>query len=260
VNDPYSVLGISPDASEEDVKSAYRKLAMKYHPDRNPGDKEAEERFKDISAANDAIKNGTTNEGISFDFGKTGFMNIDDLLAAFHAKAMNRNRNVEVRCEISLEDAFNGTNLSFSVKDPSGKVNDISVHVPPGIESGQKIRVSKAGDSSIPSLPPGDLFVAVFVRNHPVYERNGRNLFMTIDMDIMDFLLCDEINVALIDGSCVKVAVPENFKTNEKIGISGKGMPVVNHPSIVGDMYLTLNLGYKKLSDEQREIVRKALV
>ena len=257
MNNPYAVLGLTPDASEEEVKNAYRKLAMQYHPDRNPGDKVAEEKFKEINAANDAIKTGKF-ESSSFNF--AGFGNPDDLndiFRAFHAQMRKKNADMEVSAQISLEQAFTGTDMNFTVTDRNGVVKEISMHIPAGVDNGTMIRVPQGGDRTYSSLAPGDLYVRIHVAKHPIFERRGAHLYRSVEFDIMNFLLTDEIVVRTIDGNDVRIRIPDGFDTNSQINLNNCGMPQTNMVARRGNMYVSVRLVKRKLTDEQKDVIRR---
>jgi curved DNA-binding protein len=256
VIDPYAVLGLTSEASEEDVKNAYRKLAMKYHPDKNPGDKASEEKFKEINVANDAIKSGKYDEQPTFSgFGRTGFSNLDDIIAAFNAKQRQKNRDIEVLCKIDLDRAFNGGEANFTIKDGDGNIKDVKFNIPAGVDTNSIIRIPQAGDRTFASLIPGDLFVRIFVDKNPTFDRHGPHLIRTIEMNILDFLVTDEIVVQAIDGQDVKVSIPEGFNLNSQVRISGHGMPILNS-NRRGDLFISISLLTQKLNEEAKEKIR----
>jgi curved DNA-binding protein len=246
------VLGLTPDASDEEVKTAYRKLAMKYHPDKNPGDKISEEKFKEINAANDAIKSGKYEEPMPFGF---HFSNLDDIIAAFNAKQRKKNRDIEVLCKIDLDRAFNGGEANFTIQDGDGNIKDVKFNIPAGVDTNSVIIIPQAGDRTFSSLVPGDLLVRVYVEEHPTFERNGPHLIRNIDMNILDFLVAEEIIVQAIDGQDVKVSIPDGFNLSNQIRIAGHGMPVINTIKR-GDLFVSINLVTQKLNDETKEKIR----
>lgn len=253
MTDPYAVLGLTPEASDEEVKNAYRKLAMKYHPDKNPGDKVSEEKFKEINAANDAIKSGKYEEPMPFGF--RGFSNLDDIIAAFNAKQRQKNRDIEVLCKIDLDRAFNGGEANFTIQDSDGNVKDVKFNIPAGVDTNSVIRIPQAGDRTFASLVPGDLFVRIFVEKNATFDRHGPHLIRNLDMNILDFLVAEEIIVQTIDGQDVKVSVPEGFNLSNQIRIIGHGMPILNSTKR-GDLFISINLLTQKLNDEAKEKIR----
>ncbi len=264
MKDPYQILGLSFGANDEDVKRAYRKLAMQYHPDRNPGDKDAEEHFKEINAAHDAIKNGwrpgthdpfhhfrAAGGTADFGFGFSG--NLNDLLSALHAQHARRNRDIEVQAQITLEEAFSGTELNFTARNDT-KTLIINVKVPPGVDTGSRIRVPQAGDDAYPSMTPGDLFVVIHVTPHSRLVRRGKNLLTTASIDLFDMLLGTSIKVISIDGKEIQVTVPPDSRPGQHLRLPGLGMPVANETTR-GDMLIGFDVVYPVLSDEQRALL-----
>ena len=244
---PYEVLGISPQASEEEVKSAYRKLAMQYHPDKNPGDKKAEEKFKEINAANEAIK--------SKDNFTTSFANLDDIINAFHVRMRQKNRDIEVSCRISLKNAFEGTEINFGIRDSDGNTKDIRVACPPGVDTGTKLRIPQAGDKTFPSLTPGDLYVTIVVEKRDDFERHAQHIIKTVTLDALDFLMNNQFSVETIDGTVIMVDIPDNFQTKDQICIQGYGMPIMSSNKR-GNMFIRLNLKRTTLNENQKESLR----
>jgi DnaJ-class molecular chaperone len=162
VNDPYQVLGLARGADEAEVAAAYKKLAMQHHPDRNAGDAAAEARFKDINAARDAIKQGTTDPPNPFHpgggapgspfwnvAGGQSFGNLDDILSALHAQQHQRNRDINVECTLSLEDVFRGTDVAVALRGPQ-ETRNITVNIPAGVDHGNRVRVPQAGEHIFP--------------------------------------------------------------------------------------------------------------
>jgi len=254
--DPYSILGVERGASDEDVQKAYKKLAMQFHPDRNPNDKSAENRFKEINAARDAIKNAQQNQqpdhGFTWNF-HNGF-NMEDIFAAMHAHQHRRNRDINVECQISLEQAFYGTDLTVNIQNDID-VRTVSVKIPAGIENGMRIRVPQAGENSFPAMSPGDLFVIVHVRQHDKFQRRGKDLHIQIEINLFDVLLGGTTNVVGIDGSILELNVPKNFSPDTQLRLTGQGMPM---NSVRGDLLVSIRVGYPILNDEQREMIKKA--
>jgi len=269
VSDPYSILGLSRGASEKEVNDAYKKLAMQYHPDRNPGDKNAEEKFKQINAARDRIKNGDTQEHINqqnpfnaggwhFNFTNFGgaFHNIDEMMAAMHAQQHRRNRDINVECRISLEDAFRGTEITVNLQQ-NNETRHISVKIPAGIENGNRIKVAQAGEQTFPSMSPGDLYVLVHVQPHSVFQRQGNNLIRTYSLDVFDLIIGGTSQVQGIDGSVLELKIPPNFNPDNQLRLVGQGMPTTSSANR-GDLLVSLRPIFSELSDGQRDLIRQA--
>ena len=183
--DYYATLGVPKDASPDDIKKAYRKLAMKLHPDRNPGNKEAEAKFKDINEANDILSDDQKRAaydnpqpqmhgfnpfggGSPFEFHfSTGGGNPHDIFNNIFRDIhrgqgfQQRNRDINLALQISLEEAFNGKEQDIQYNVGNSPVNNLKIRIPPGIEEGTKLRFGGQGDKSIPNVPPGDLYITI---------------------------------------------------------------------------------------------------
>jgi DnaJ-class molecular chaperone len=267
MNDPYTTLGISRGATDDEINKAYKKLAMQYHPDRNPGDKISEEKFKEINAARDAIKNdaniphhmgGNPNDVFwQFNFGAgQGFDNLNDILAAMQAQQQRRNRDVNVEYQITLEEAFHGKEILVNIKNDDN-VNTIAVKIPAGVDNGNRIRVPQAGDHTFKSMTPGDLYVTIQVYPHSRFKRQGKNLFLQIDYDVFDILLGNSQSVEGLDGQQLEVKVPKEFKSDMQLRVSGQGICLANSPQR-GDLIISVRVFYPELSESQKAMIEAA--
>jgi|ERR1044072_1569610 DnaJ-class molecular chaperone len=257
--DPYAVLGIPHGATEEEAKAAYRHLAKTCHPDLHPNDPQAEHKFKEISAAYDAIRNpqpdpfhhvhSTQFRFNDFPFGNSPF---DELFANLHGYTRQQ-RNVDLHHEVrlTLEEAYQGREIEITL--PTGRA--LKVHVPAGIEDGVSLRVAQAGDHSNKALRPGDLFILIRIQPHKTLLRAGRNLTAIVPVTAFDVLLGKEIEVIGIDGRALRVAIPTNFDTSRKMRLAGQGMPDMSGR---GDLLIELFVTFPSLTDEQRRLVQQA--
>lgn len=258
MRDPYEILGLQRGASDADCKTAYRKLAMQYHPDRNPGDKAAEEKFKEISGAYDAITKptpqqpnyNTQNNGNPF---HAGPFNMDDIFKAFHAQQRQQNRDTNAIIEITLEDAFHGKDLNVSLT-VGRDVRDINVRVPPGVDNGSRIRVPGAGDRSFPTLPPGDLYINIQVASHQVFFRRGKDVAMTIEIDAFDVMLGTKVGVVALDGKRLDVTIPANFQPKNQLRLAKQGMPILGTAER-GDLIVDVQVRFPVLTQSQLDVI-----
>ena len=283
MQDHYSMLGVSESASDDEIKSAFRKLAMKYHPDRNPGDAAAEEQFKKINEAYsilsdrqkraeyDNIKRygGTEQFGhggaqhFHFNFDHMG--NIDDIIHQFFSQngfahpfgqQARRNRDLQFGVEITLEDAYTGKDLPIAFKANGQDVN-VVVRIPPGIEHGTRMRFQGYGDKTIPNMPPGDLYVTINIYNHPRFRREGPHLHCILHLDVLDAVIGTTVELDCIDNSKVSVTIPVGTQHGTALRVKQKGMPIRQNPSQRGDLIINVHLTVPRdLSVEQIDILK----
>jgi DnaJ-class molecular chaperone len=237
MTDPYSVLGVAHDASEDDIKTAYRKLAMKHHPDKNPGDADAENRFKEINAAYDSLKNGQKPQQQTFDFSfGFGGHSMEEILRGFTQQHVHRNRSYNTFCSISFADAFNGCEVSLDIV---GK--EIKIKIPAGVDNGTRIRVAGAGENVHTDIPPGDLYVTMEVQPDPRFGRDGKHLFMETEIDAFEAILGFKARVETIDNDAVEFDLPAGLQHGHKHRIAGKGMPIIG-TSDRGDLFVIVKV------------------
>jgi DnaJ-class molecular chaperone len=237
--DYYATLGLQRNASDAEIKKAYRSLAMKHHPDRG-GD---EKRFKDISQAYDFLSNpekkqiidlggdpnaqsgggGFNHNPFEFHF-NTG--NFGDMFGnfGFGRQPQRRNRSLSITVEITLEDVLNGKDFTAEVSIP-GKNKMITIQIPPGIEHGQQIRYEGMGDDSIPGLRAGDLLVNVIVREHHRYKREGTSLVIDQEVNVWDALLGASIEIQTLDHKTLSINLPPGTQPDTVMSCKGEGLP-----------------------------------
>lgn len=286
--DYYAVLGVPKDAPHADVTKAYRKLARKYHPDANPGDAAAEERFKEISTAYDVV--GDEEKRARYDearrmgpiggaFGGArggagganfGFEGVDlgDLLGSvfgggagggiFGDQAGGRQtrmrrpgRDQEARLTITFDEAMRGTTASLEVSDGSAK-RTVKARIPAGVESGQRIRLRGKGG---PGDPPGDLFVVVTVGTDPIYGRRGSKLTLELPVTIAEAALGAEVRVPTYSGESVVVRIPAGTQHGRTLRVRGAGVPKADGSGDdAGDLLVIVQVVVpKKLTKKQTE-------
>jgi curved DNA-binding protein len=312
--DYYEVLGVKKTATEEEIKKAYRKLAMKHHPDRNPGNKQAEERFKEINEAYAVLSDKTKRQQYD-QFGPSGFsqrfsqedifrgFDISDLFkdlgfstndvfsrifggggrgakvhygsfgdlfgrrggqaydfgdmfsgGAYQAEGPMGEKGQDIHSELNLtfqEAVFGGEKkVRFS---KGGKVEEVTVKIPPGIENGKKLRLAGKGMDGIGGRPPGDLYLKVNVAEHPLFKREGSDITVDKEIKISEALLGTTIEVPTLDGS-KNIKVPPGTQTNSRIRLKGFGLPRLQGGG-KGDEYVRILIRYPKtLNDRQRKL------
>lgn len=253
--DYYEVLGVSKSASDDEIKKAYRKLAVKYHPDKNPGDKEAEAKFKEINEAHDVLSDkqkrarydqfghagvggaggdpfagggnpfgggfNYNGQAFNFDFGG-GF---DDILGSIFgfgggARRPRRGANYQTTVTLTFEEAIFGTTKTINTE---GK--DLKVKIPAGIDDGMSIRLrGKGGPAPEGGTERGDLYVRVRVKSHKHLTREGAIILSEEKISMVDAALGCEIEVETVDGK-ITMKVPAGTQSGTPFKLSGHGVP-----------------------------------
>ena len=288
--DYYEILGVGKNASDDEIKKAYRKLAVKYHPDKNPGDKEAEAKFKEINEAHDVLSdkqkrarydqfghagvggaggnpfgggaggnpfggfdfNGQT---FNFDFGGGGAF--DDILGSIFglgggARRPRRGADYQTSVTLTFEEAIFGTTKKVSVQ---GK--DLKIKIPAGIDDGMSIRLrGKGGPAPEGGTEPGDLYVRVRVKSHKHLTREGAIILSEEKIDMVDAALGCEIDVETVDG-VVTMKVPAGTQSGTPFKLSGHGVPFRGDGDRGPHIVTILVETPKNLSRKQKELLEQ---
>ncbi|MGH2812814.1 MAG: DnaJ C-terminal domain-containing protein [Actinomycetota bacterium] len=288
--DYYAVLGVSPSASDSDIKKAYRKLAQKHHPDSNRADPQAEERFKQISEAYDVLKDAKKREqydrlremlraGYSpFGSGGPRVQNIrvedlgdfqdlftrsgdfQDVFSRFFDLGDRvRTRggaDLETEVKLSFEEALQGTTVTLKVVDPfTGESRNVRARIPAGVKDGGRIRLAGKGSAGPQGGLPGDLFVRVSVAPHRLFGRKDGNLTLNLPVTFSEAALGAEVDVPTLNGRTVRLKIPPGTPSGKIFRIRGKGASV-NGTS--PDLLVTVEVAVPtKLSKEGKELLRK---
>jgi curved DNA-binding protein len=288
VSDPFVILGVPRDATDDVIKVAYRKLARQYHPDLirdRPEDerKVAEEKLKEINGAYEVLKDPTKraraaniNAGgqarYDFEFGNTGpgagfrfeeggdvFHNFNDLFRQhFREPPRRANNHIAAQAILTLEEAFSGKEIDIEIASPEGK-RTIQVKVPAGVDDGSRLRIVGEGDKTIKEMPPGDLYVTIRIREHAIFQRVAQNLVLQQTLTVWDALLGHKIDIVTIDGRTIRVDLPAGTQDNDRLRIAGHGMPLLAAGHLRGDLVLVVKVVIpNNLSEAQKDLVRQA--
>jgi molecular chaperone DnaJ len=344
--DYYEVLGVAKTATEPEIKSAYRKLALKHHPDRNPGDKQAEDLFKEAAEAY-AVLADTDKRHMYDRFGHAGlggaatggfdpnvFTGFEDILGGLgdifglgdvfggggRRRGPQRGSDLRYDLEISFEESAKGAEMALQIPRQeqcekcrgngaaegskpttcpqcqgrgqlryqqgfftvartctqcrgtgtviakpcttcrgAGRVQKdrkLTVRIPPGIASGQRLRLTGEGEAGPAGGPSGDLYVVVHVQEHAFFHRDGNDLFCEVPVSYPTLAIGGEIMVPTLDGT-EALTVPEGTQTGTTFRIRGKGMPDVSGRGS-GDLQVTVKVAVpKKLSKDQRKLIEQ---
>ena len=272
MSDPYSILGVEKTASDEQIKTAFRKLAMEYHPDRNPDNPQAVEQFQKISAAYETLKDPAKRAAFdhpqndfhfrsgnpfdfNFGFGQGGPINMDDLFRNFmNQQSRPQNRSFNIQCQIDQLNAFTGCEVQFNMNG-----QELRVKIPRGVDNGSRIRVPGAGENIHQDVPPGDIFVLIRVVEHPIFKRDNRNIHTKYTLDTIDAILGTKITVYTIDEQQIEIDIPAKTQQHQQLVLPKCGMPMVDgDDDSRGDHIVTIELRTPTdLSIEQINLLHK---
>lgn len=308
--DYYKILGLDKSAGAEEIKKAYRKLALKYHPDRNPNNKAAEEKFKQVSEAyavlsdsekrqqydqfgsaeqfrqrysqEDIFRNFDLNDilrGFGFSFGDAGgrgrvytgggrrrtFRQADgdpfaDLFgrggAPYGGPVPQAGQDLEYNLSITLEESVFGAEKKLSLQKED-RTEEISFRIPPGIANGKKLRLSGKGGAGSGGGPPGDLYMNIQILPHPVFARDGNDLYIEKSVRFSQAALGTVLDVPTLDGGTKRIKIPPGTQNQTKIRMKGYGAPGLKGAA-KGDQYVKISIEVpKKLTERQARLIRQ---
>lgn len=232
--DYYSILGVSKTATQEEIKKAYRKLAMKHHPDRG-GDAEMSAKINEAySVLGDPAKRQQyDNPQPEFNFRTSGFGNGDpfeDIFAqAFgfggRRRQQAKNRDVQLTYTVELKDCFTGRGVSLSYQLPSGRTEHIDVKIPAGVKNGDVVHIDGYGDDSYPQLARGRLILKIRVKNSKNWQLDGIDLYTVEKINIFDLIIGTEISIDTPEGKTINLKVPNGSQSGTSFSITGHGLP-----------------------------------
>lgn len=276
--DYYKVLGVAANATEEQIKKAYRSLARKNHPDLNPGDKEAHKKFQQINEANEVLSDAVKRKKYD-QYGKDwsqsdkmeqernasyqrkyAFSDDDDDFSGFFEslfgnqrtskQTKRKGRDFNAKLTLTLEEAAQTHQQTFSVE---GK--NLRITIPAGIENGQQIRLKGHGTPGTGGALPGDLLITIDITPHLRFLRKGNDLYATASIDLYTAILGGQTTIPTLHGK-VKLKIPAETQEGAKIRLKGKGMPLYKQEGMMGDLYITIEVKLPTgLSDKEKELL-----
>ena len=281
--DYYKILGIEKTATAKDIKTAYRKLARKLHPDLNPNDKDAKNKFQQINEANEVLSDPAKRKKYdeygndwqhAADFEKqkqyqqqsqqqrySGSQTEDDFSDFFSSmfsgsggggrsrQAKYRGEDYNAELHLELIEAFKTHKQTITV---NGK--KLRISIPAGIENGQTIKIPGYGGAGVNGGPNGDLYISFSISNHKTIKRLGNNLYTTVEIDLYTAVLGGEITIDTLNGQ-VKLKVKPETQNGSKVNLKGKGFPVYKKEDQSGDFQITYSVKIPtNLTDKQKEL------
>lgn len=277
--DYYKVLGVNKNASQDDIKKAYRKLARKMHPDLNPNDKEAHRKFQEINEANEVLSDpekrkkydqygenwqhaeqfeqAKRNQQYQYSGGEGGYSGFEGFSGAdFEAGGFSDffeslfGRGAGRR---TSQASFKGQDYNAELELPLSQAylthqqtitvngKNIRITIPAGIENGQKIRLKGYGGEGVNGGPNGDLYITFVIVNNTPFKRDGNDLHLTQNIDLYRAVLGGEIIINTMDGA-VKLKVKPETQNGSQTRLKGKGFPVYKKEGQFGDLFVTYNV------------------
>lgn len=287
MEDYYKVLGVDKNATTEEIKKVYRKLAMQYHPDRNPGNKEAEAKFKKISEAyavlSDAEKKrqydmfGANNfqqryskddifrnadfGSVFDDLGLGGFESVFGKMFGFGQRGpgpqgMAKGQDLEYAIQVDFEEAYRGAERSIDIALGDGERRSFKIRIPAGVKDGGKLRVAgKGGKPSRPGGVYGDLYIKIQMHPHPTFKRVANDIEVKAPVNLSDLLLGGTYDVETPEGPR-KIKIPAGVQIGTKIRLRGLGFPVPGKSGERGDQFAIVDV---KIPDKLTRAQKKLL-
>tara|TARA_B110000971_G_scaffold39036_1_gene37943 strand:- start:704 stop:1534 length:831 start_codon:yes stop_codon:yes gene_type:complete len=258
--DYYTLLGVTRNASQDEIKKAYRKLAMVNHPDRG-GDNN---KFAEINAAYDTLGDPTKRQQYDtpqpqFNHNAHNFRGgqqhpfHDVFSQAFgfggQQSRQPRNRDVTIEYRLTFEELFTGKAVNIQYKLPSGRIEILDAAIPPGVKQNDSVRFRGMGDDSFPQVPRGYLVLNIKVQPHPKWTRDNDNILTTESISIFDLMLGTSIEISTPANRHFSLTIPKGTKPGTVFSISGQGVPNVNTRR-PGNAHIKVEADIPKIKDE----------
>jgi DnaJ-class molecular chaperone len=275
----YETLGVSKDASPDEIKRAFRKLASQHHPDKGGDTK----KFQEIQAAYDTLSspekkaaydNPMSNMGEGFHqyggmppgfedvinqmFGGGGFNPFNNSFGFRQQPQQVKNRTLNIQTTITLEEAFYGKELVASVTLPNGKDQILEIKIPAGIQDGVTLRLGGMGDDSVPNVPRGDIHLTVNVQPHKLFQRSGDDLHCKLNLNCIDAMVGKTLEILTLDNKLLELVIKPGTQHGQVLAAAGYGMPKMSDTRYRGRMLINVNIFIPSdLTDAQKQILKE---
>ena len=256
--DYYSILGVAKNASDQDIRKAYKKMSMQHHPDRGGN----EEQFKKINEAYQTLSNAqkraaydnpqpqynfnTSNMGGGFEdmfshaFGQHGF----------RRQPPRRNKDIQLQYTIDISESFTGKNTTIQYHLPSGKFEMVDVRIPPGMRPGEVVRIPGYGDDSISGIQRGNLLLRINLTMRPGWDIDNFDLIHSLEVSVLDLMIGCEVPVESPEGKTINLKIPKGTQPGTTFSVSGYGLP--NHKTGKrGSIFVKIKGKVPRINDEQ---------
>lgn len=280
--DYYKILGVEKSATQDDIKKAFRKLAKQYHPDKNPGDKASEEKFKEVSEANEVLSDPEKRKkydqlGSNWKHYQNAGTDGNDWFRNYQRSSQTGGSHFSGNFDdmfgnvggfSDFFESFFGGAGSYTGKSHSRKGSDfeaalkisleeahhgaekeflvdgrkIKIKLQPGIEHGKKLRLKNQGAEGVNGGEKGDLYLTVQIEKHPKYDRKGNDLYYNLDVDLYTALLGGKQPLKTLDGKTIMVNIPAETDSGTTLRVKDFGMPYTNSANTKGDLFVTINV------------------
>lgn len=277
--DHYQILGVDRNASQDDIKRAYRGLASKHHPDKG-GDTV---KFQEIQTAYATLSDPQKKE--EYDNprpqfhgggGGGGFpQGFEDVFSQMFGGGGSpfgdmfgqrrqqpvRNRVLNLQTDISLEEAFQGKELIANIQLPSGRNQTLEVKIPAGVSDGTVLRLSGMGDDSVTNSPRGDIHLSIHVRPHHIYQRQGDDLIREFSVNCLDAILGKVMQFDTIDNRTLEINIQPGTQTGQLLAVAGYGMPNMSNNFMKGRLLLQVKITIPtNLTEDQKNLIKQIIL
>jgi curved DNA-binding protein len=266
----YDTLGVGRNASPDEIKAAFKKMAMKHHPDRGGDAKTFQEINEAYSTLSDPEKKMMYDHGGNqqhfrsysggpfqdFGFNPFGGMppEFQDIMGnfGFSFRTHNmpqRNKDLNLKCRVSLKDTYTGKDVEINYRLPTGRDENITLHIPQGVENGMTLKVGEYGDDSIPNLRRGDLIVIIEVDKDPHFSREELNLVTSTEVDIFEAMLGCKKKIKNIDGNEIEITIQPGTQHGRKYSCHDLGFRSVKYNNLRGHLIVNVTVKTPVIKD-----------